>query len=176
MELIESVEDFVTTQDYTSRKMISGVEIIELPVFTDDGGLFLEIGRFDDQGTLESPAVKPRQISYSMVLPGAIKAWHLHRKQEDVWFVPPHERLLLGLWDCRKDSDTEDQLSRIVLGGGRGQLVRIPMGVAHGCANLSNAPASIFYFVTQQFDIKDPDELRFKWDTFGKEFWEMEKG
>jgi len=167
----------VTRQDYEPQARIEGVEIVDLRVLTDDGGSFLEMARFDDVGNLLSlPGVKPRQMNYSLVMPGAVKAWHLHYKQEDVWFVPPEQRLLLGLYDCRSGSPTEDDSMRVVLGGGRGRLIRIPMGVAHGCANVGTTPASIIYFVTQTFDIEDADEQRLPWDHFGADFWDMVKG
>ena len=168
--------DALSVQDYSGSVRIAGVEIVDLRVLNDDGGSFMEIARLTD-GLLEGfEGVEPRQMNYSLVMPGAVKAWHLHMKQEDVWFVPPEQRLLLGLWDCRAGSPTEDDSMRFVLGGGRARLVRIPQGVAHGCANLGPTPASIIYFVTQQFDLVDPDEHRLPWDHFGAEFWEMVRG
>ena len=45
-----------------------------------------------------------RQVNYSEMDPGVIKAFHLHRRQTDVWFVPPGDKMLLVLLDVRAGS------------------------------------------------------------------------
>jgi dTDP-4-dehydrorhamnose 3,5-epimerase len=122
------------------------------------------------------PHFQVRQCSYSEVLPGAVKAWHLHRKQDDLWFVPPSHRLLLGLLDVREGSRTYKRSMRVVLGGGVAKLAFVPAGVAHGAANLWQSTAAIFYFVSSQFDPQTPDELRLPWDALGSEFWQLQPG
>src|ERR1700712_3862854 len=97
----------ISTQEYPKRVMIEGVQIIDLRLLQDDGGSFAELVRFDETGHLLAvPSFQVRQSSYSSVLPGAIKAFHLHYNQDDVWFVPPTDRLLIGLVDARADSPT----------------------------------------------------------------------
>ena len=167
----------VSTQDYGRKTPITGVRIIDLRLMIDDGGSFAELVRFDENGNLEAvPEFKVRQSSYSLVLPGAIKAFHLHYNQEDVWFVPPTDRLLIGLIDARKDSATYNTSMRFVMGGGKTQLLYIPRGVGHGGANIGTLPATILYYVNQHFDLNDADERRLPWDVLGADFWEMTKG
>ena len=101
---------------------------------------------------------------------------HLHYNQEDVWFIMPYDRLLIGLFDARKDSPTYNQTMRFVMGAGRAQALYIPRGVAHGLANVWQQPANMIYFVNQCFDAKDPDERRLPWDILGEDFWEIKKG
>ena len=103
--------------------------------------------------------------------PGTIKAWHLHSRQEDLWFIPPHDRCLIGLLDVREESETYKRSMRFVMGAGRARLLLIPRGVAHGIANLGNRPASMFYFVNRAFDREEPDEQRLSWDVLGEGFW-----
>lgn len=167
----------LTTQEYTKKTPIEGVRIIDLRLMVDDGGSFAELVRLDEEGNLEAiPAFKVRQSSYSLVLPGAIKAFHLHFNQEDVWFVPPTDRLLIGLVDARKDSPTYGQSMRFVMGGCKAQLLYIPRGVAHGGANLWQEPATILYYVNQRFDLNDPDERRLPYDVVGADFWTITPG
>lgn len=167
----------VSTQEYPKRVIIDGVQIIDLRLMNDDGGSFAELVRFDEEGCLlQIPAFKVRQSSYSQVLPGAIKAFHLHYNQEDVWFVPPTDRMVIGLVDARKDSPTSGQTMRFVMGGGKAQLLYIPRGVGHGCANLGTESATILYYVNQHFNIADPDERRLPWDVLGSDFWEITPG
>jgi dTDP-4-dehydrorhamnose 3,5-epimerase-like enzyme len=93
-----------------------------------------------------------------------------------VWFVPPTDRLLAGLVDIRADSRSTGVSTRVVLGGGKAQLLFIPRGIAHGVANLGVAPGAIFYFVNQLFDITDPDERRLPYDIVGEKFWNIQPG
>jgi dTDP-4-dehydrorhamnose 3,5-epimerase len=167
----------LTTQHYGPTAVIDGVQRIDLRLMIDDSGSFAEVVRLDSAGRLEAlPGFQVRQTSYSLVLPGAIKAFHLHFNQDDVWFVPPTDRLLVGLIDTRASSPTYRLTGRYVLGGGKAQLLFIPRGVAHGASNTTDAPAHIFYFVNQQFSLTDPDERRLPWDIAGAEFWQQTPG
>jgi dTDP-4-dehydrorhamnose 3,5-epimerase-like enzyme len=167
----------LSTQDYSKKPTIDGVKLLDLRLMLDDGGSFAELVRLTEEGALEAfPDFTPRQSSYSEVLPGAIKAFHLHFNQEDVWFVPPTHRLLIGLVDVRKDSPTYKVSQRFVMGAGRAQLLHIPRGVGHGGANIWQQPASILYFVNQQFDLANPDERRLPWDVLGADFWQLSQG
>lgn len=167
----------LTTQSYEPLPTIDGVRRHDLRLMIDDGGSFAEVIRVDEHGHLEAfPEFQVRQSSYSMVLPGAIKAFHLHYGQDDVWFIPPTDRMLIGLIDCRDDSPTKGVSMRLVLGGGRAQLLFIPRGVAHGGANIGLTPVTILYFVNQQFSLNDPDERRIPWDILGPDFWKMTPG
>jgi dTDP-4-dehydrorhamnose 3,5-epimerase len=169
--------DHLTVQDYSAKPQIDGVRFLDLTRFVDDGGSFLELGRLSERGELfEGFGV--RQINYSTMLPGAVKAFHLHLAQNEIWFVPAESRLLLGLLDVRAASKTRDVSMRFVLGGGRSRAVYIPHGVAHGAANLSGATAPIIYMADRQFspDPEKTDEHRLPWDVLGAAFWQMERG
>lgn len=172
----EYVND-LSVQDYTKRPTIEGVQLIQLQMFLDDGGALAEILRLDENGNFQLiPEFKVRQSTFSQMMPGAIKAFHLHYNQEDVWFVMPYDRLLIGLFDARKDSPTYNKTMRFVMGGGRAQALYIPRGVAHGLANIWNQPANMIYFVNQRFDCEQPDEHRLPWDSLGADFWSLTKG
>ncbi|HEY9718738.1 MAG TPA: dTDP-4-dehydrorhamnose 3,5-epimerase family protein [Trichormus sp.] len=167
----------LSVQDYSKKPTIEGVQLINLNLFVDDGGHLTEIVRLDDNGNLQVlPEFKVRQSTHSQMLPGTIKAFHLHYNQEDVWFIMPADRLLIGLFDARKDSPTYNQSMRFVLGAGRSQILYIPRGVAHGLANPWDKPANMIYFVNQCFDANQPDEHRLPWDKLGEDFWEIRKG
>lgn len=164
-------------QDYGKQPQIEGVEIIPLRRFNDDGGSMTELGRLDDGLHQLVPGFTARQINYSVMEPLAIKAFHLHERQTDVWFVPPSDKILLVLSDVRAGSPSEGVVRRHVLGDGNSFLIRIPPGVAHGCKNLRTAaPSAIIYFVDVQFSVgEDCDEGRVPWDHFGAEVWEVER-
>src|SRR5882757_9615753 len=140
----QEYEKELSVQDYSKKTVIEGVQLINLNMFVDDGGSLAEIVRFDDNGNLQIlPEFKVRQTTFSQMLPGTIKAFHLHYNQEDVWFIMPYDRLLIGLFDCRKDSPTFNKSMRFVLGAGRAQVLYIPRGVAHGLANVWQHPSNM---------------------------------
>lgn len=176
-DLLPELAKLIQQQNYKKKAFIEGVQIIELKNFTGEDGYFLELARVNFDNTLLAlPKFELKQISYSVLTPGSIKAWHVHYNQEDLWFVPPESTMLVGLVDLRKNSTTANQQMRIVLGNHKTQLLMIPRGVAHGVSNIGTTPASMVYLLNQQFDLNDPDERRLPWDHFGKDFWLPQKG
>ena len=178
MGLTPEAADAYFVQDYGPRTPIGGVELLDRRWFHDDGAALTELGRFDAGAHLDLDGFTIRQLNYSLIEPGTIKAFHLHRHQTDVWYVPPHDRVLVVLGDARDGSATAGETMRIVLGGGSNRLLRIPPEVAHGARNIGTATARILYFTDRHFD-PDPgntDEGRLPWDFFGTDVWEIERG
>ena len=177
VELEEALTMNHRKQDYTPMFLPRGVVLFNLMRAPDDGGSVQELFRVKD-GDLWGPEghynFTVRQVNYSVVEPGAVKAWHLHKKQSDMWFVPPEDKLLVGLRDVRRI--TGGVTRRFVLGDGKSQLLLIPPGVAHGCANPYSQRAAIIYAVDQFFDREDTDESRLPANALGDKFWEVEQG
>lgn len=167
-----------SVQDYGAAKTIDGVEIIQLRRFNDDGGSMTELGRLLGGQHQQLAGFEVKQINYSTMEPGVIKAYHMHHRQTDVWYVPPHDKMLLVLHDARAGSPTEGVTMRRVLGDGNSQLVRIPPGVAHGVRNIGQTQGRIIYFVDLHFspDKDECDEGRLPWDHLGAEIWEIQRG
>ena len=176
-DIAEEWREHVSVQDYSSKPGIDGLAFVELRQLVDDGGAFLEMARLDEAGKcMVVEDFQVRQLNFSTLEPGAIKSWHVHYGQEDVWFIPPTSRLVVGLKDIREGSATEGNALRMTMGPGRSRLMLIPRGVAHGVANLTQQSQSMIYLVNQQFDLDDADERRLPWDAFGADFWEMTRG
>lgn len=177
MNIASVYAENLTTQGYVEKTSIDGVELIQLKMFADDGGNFLELFRLSD-GNIEGTAspFTARQISLSIMEPQVTKAYHIHKSQDDLWFVPPQHRLLVNLHDLRDGSSTFDVHKRLVLGGGQAQLLRIPTGVAHGVKNCYTTPMFLIYATSQQFNPNEPDEFRLPWDHFGSDVWDLQKG
>lgn len=176
MRLSREAESAFRVQSYGARPSIEGLARIELQRFNDEGGSLIELLRLQqDPPRAELAGFQLAQVNYSCLAAGTIKAFHVHRRQTDVWFVPPEDRVLLVVVDLRAQSPTEGQQMRMVLGDGRSALLRIPPGVAHGCRNLGDRPACLMYFTDLQFsaDPADCDEGRLPWDYLGPEVWEI---
>jgi len=178
IELSEPAKRAFTIQDYAPAPQVAGVNVIELRRFADEAGSMTELGRFTAGVPEAFPGFILRQVNYSEIEPGAIKAFHLHRAQTDIWYVPPGDKLLLVLIDVRAGSPTEGVKTRLVLGDGASRLVRIPPGVAHGVKNLAQARGRVIYFTDVLFS-PDPelcDEGRLPWDYAGHDVWERPRG
>jgi len=178
MELSREAGRAWNLQSYDPSPRIDGVEIVGLERHADDGGSMTELARLRDGALAGLAGFSVCQVNYSEIAPGAIKAFHLHARQTDVWFVPPSDRLLCVLIDVRAGSPTEGLRTRMLLGDGNSRLVRIPPGVAHGGRNLAATTGRIIYFTDLHFS-GDPatcDEGRLPWDFAGPEVWEVTRG
>jgi dTDP-4-dehydrorhamnose 3,5-epimerase len=165
-------------QSYAPAPTIAGVQITDLKRHHDDGGSMTELARLVDGVPQGMAAFTVRQVNFSEIEPGAIKAFHLHTRQTDLWFVPPSDRVLLILVDVRKGSPTEGATMRFMLGNGASRTVRIPPGVAHGARNMGTAPGRIIYFTDLHFsaDPSECDEGRLPWDYLGADVWDATRG
>lgn len=177
MKIASQFQKDITTQTYTARPKIEGLEIKQLAFHNDDGGNFSELFRVTD-GKIEGLATPfdVRQVSMSVLTPQTIKAYHVHYHQDDLWYVSPYDRILVNFIDLREDSPTFNNKIRMVLGAGKNLAVRIPAGVAHGAANVYERNMTLIYATSDQFNAEDPDERRLPWDFFGSELWELTKG
>lgn len=149
--------------------MIDGVKIKDLRVFNDTPdldqpevkpGIFMEVLRESD-GLMSKFA----QSNFSIAYEETIKAFHWHKKQDDLWFIASGKAAIV-LYDQRKDSPTFGKTQVINAGTDDYKLVLIPMGVAHGYKVLSKEPCLLFYHVTNEYNPKNLDEERI--DPFDK--------
>jgi len=177
MKLTPEIRSLFKVQDYGKRPVIDGVAVVPVRRFNDDGGSMTELARLDEGRAQALAGFSAAQINYSTLEPGVVKAFHVHHRQTDVWYVPPEDRVLLVLVDVREGSPTEKVATKLVLGDGASALVRIPPGVAHGCRNVGERTARIVYMTDVHFSAEPgaTDEGRLPWDLVGAEIWEPAK-
>lgn len=133
---------------------IDGVVARELVTHLDGRGFFREIIRATDDSFAEGFG----QWSHSLMYQGVIKAWHIHQKQVDWWYVASGV-LKVVLYDKRPDSPTSRVLMELLMGEGQTpQVLRIPPGVAHGCKCVSG-PANLFYITSNTYDPSDEGRI-----------------
>lgn len=134
--------------------MIEGTVLVDLVTHTDERGFFREIIRVTDEFFAEGFG----QWSHSLVYPGVIKAWHIHKKQIDWWYVC-NGLLKVALHDTRPDSPSYRETMEFLMGDDQpARLLRIPPGVAHGCKCL-NGPANLFYVTSKVYDPDDEGRI-----------------
>ncbi len=137
---------------------MEGVVLKALVRHGDDRGFFQEILR-EDEGLLR----RFGQASLSKTYPGVIKAFHYHKRQDDLWFFPVgHAQVVLH--DLRSDSPSRGETQVFYMGEDLPSLLLIPAGVAHGYRVLGPTPLMIVYFTTEAYVREDPDEYRIPWD------------
>jgi dTDP-4-dehydrorhamnose 3,5-epimerase len=178
MDISRDAKRAFQLQAYGPAPAIDGVALMPLARHADDGGSLTELVRLADGCAEGLPGFTVRQVNFSELAPGAIKAFHLHVRQTDVWYVPPGDRMLIVLLDVRQGSPTEGTRMRLVLGDGGSRLLRIPPGVAHGVRNLGPAPGRVVYFTDLHFSAEPSscDEGRLPWDFAGADVWEVTRG
>jgi dTDP-4-dehydrorhamnose 3,5-epimerase len=178
MEFTPDAKRAFHVQTYGAAPAIGGVRVVELVRHADDGGSITELARLTDGRAAGLDGFTVRQVNYSEMAPGAIKAFHLHARQTDVWYVPPSDRMLVVLLDVRKGSRTEGARQRVVLGHGASRLLLIPPGVAHGVRNVGEATGRLVYLVDLPFSTEPAacDEGRLPWDFAGADVWETTRG
>src|SRR2546427_981186 len=145
MEFSPDAKRAFHVQTYGAATAIDGVRVVELTRHADDSGAMTELARLTDGRAAGLGDFSVRQVNYSEMAPGAIKAFHLHARQTDVWFVPPSDRMLVVLLDVREGSRTEGARQRVVLGNGGARLLLIPPAAAHGVPHPDEAAGRLGY-------------------------------
>jgi dTDP-4-dehydrorhamnose 3,5-epimerase len=82
------------------------------------------------------------EIYFSMVYPGAIKAWHLH-KEMTLNYAVPVGMVKLVCYDDRKESPTRGNLAELHVGALNYALVTIPPRVWNGFKGEGSVPALV---------------------------------
>lgn len=154
-----------------SKHLIEGVRIAPVSLWADDRGYFLEISR-SGKGLVEAFSPDSTQVSAALTYPGAIKAFHFHRHQTDVWCVA-QGMFQVALVDLRPGSPTFSLKNTLYIGALRPWQVLIPPGVGHGYKVIGSDPAMLVY-VTDRF-YNPEDEGRIPYNHPGIAYdWELQ--
>lgn len=139
--------------------MIEGVVEKALRVKPDERGHLMEMFRSDDE-LFE----RFGQAYVTTTYPGVVKAWHMHKKQDDN-VVCIRGMVKMALYDGREGSGTKGELMEIFMGEHRPVLVHIPKGVYHGWKCISDYECFVVNVPTELYDYENPDEFRLPFDT-----------
>lgn len=134
--------------------MIAGVKVKQLKTIPDERGRLMEMLRNDDD-----IFVRFGQLYMTTVYPGAVKAWHYHKKQLDS-FVVVKGMLKLVLFDGRPGSKTKGEVNEFFIGEHNQMLVQIPNNVYHGFKGISDTETIVINAPTEAYNAKKPDEFR----------------
>lgn len=139
--------------------------IIPLRTFLDERGMVRHMMRCTDPHFSQFG-----EIYFSVIFPGAIKAWYVHRKME-LNYAVISGNIKLILYDIRENSRTHGELQEIFMGEDNYVLVKVPPNIINGftcvggekaivanCASIPHDPDEI-----ERLDPFDPT-IRYKWD------------
>lgn len=149
--------------------MIDGVVITPLRQIPDERGKIMHMLRSDDP-----QFERFGEIYFSMVYPGAIKAWHIHTKMTLNYAVVAG-MVKLVLYDPRPSSPTKGEVQEIFLGEQNYARVKIPPGIYNGFKGVGTIPALVANCSTIPHD---PAEIR-RLDPFSKDIpysWDLRHG
>jgi dTDP-4-dehydrorhamnose 3,5-epimerase len=128
---------------------IEGVVIKPLKQIPDERGKVMHMLRADDP-----EFEKFGEIYFSVVYPGVIKGWHLH-KSMTLNYTVVSGMIKLVLYDSRENSPTKGNLQEIFLGQDNYCLVKIPKGIINGVKGIGQKPAIIANCATEPHDPKE---------------------
>jgi dTDP-4-dehydrorhamnose 3,5-epimerase len=114
------------------------------------------------------------EIYFSLVYPGAIKGWHIHRRMTLNYAVPVG-MVKLVCYDDRPDSPSRGVIQELHVGELQYVLVTIPPDVWNGFKGVGTTPALVANCATEPHD---PDEIE-RLDPIGGRIpydWELRHG
>ncbi len=141
---------------------IDGLKVIELDVYGDKRGFFVERFNRKKWTELNLPVDYP-QDNHSRSAPGVLRGLHFQA-------TPPQGKMVgcVGgrIWDVavdiRPNSPTIGKSFGLELSDENGKLLWIPAGFAHGFCVLGDEPADVLYKVTSLYNPQG--ESGIKWD------------
>ena len=132
------------------EKKIEGMIVKPLKRIPDERGGVYHMLRCDDP-IFENFG----EIYFSVVYPGVIKGWHLH-KEMTLNYAVIQGMVKLVLYDDREGSLTKGNLMELFLGEDNYCLVKIPPGIWNGFKGVGSKPAIVANCATLPHD---PNEI-----------------
>ncbi|HVT61457.1 MAG TPA: dTDP-4-dehydrorhamnose 3,5-epimerase family protein [Thermoanaerobaculia bacterium] len=150
----------VTPEGVPVAPRIAGVAVRMATTHVDERGEICEI---------YSPAwgLGPVPLVYvyqSLVRPGKVKGWVVHRLQDDRLFVSLGF-IKIVLYDARSESPTLGMVNEILLSERNRGLVIVPQGVYHAVQNIGESDALFLNMPSLPYDHANPDKYRLPLDT-----------
>ena len=130
--------------------MIRDVQIHPLRQIPDDRGKVMHMLRRGDPSFEQFG-----EIYFSVVYPGVVKGWHLHKRMTMNYAVVSG-MIKLVVYDDREGSSTRGEFQEIFSGEDNYALITIPPGIWNGFKGIGVKPAIVANCATEPHD---PDEI-----------------
>ncbi|MBR9703002.1 dTDP-4-dehydrorhamnose 3,5-epimerase [Candidatus Woesearchaeota archaeon] len=132
---------------------IEGVSIKPLKKIPDERGAIYHMLRKDDSDFTEFG-----EIYFSMIYPGVIKGWHIH-KEMTLNYTVVSGMIKLVLYDARKDSKTKGNILEISMGEENYVRVTIPPGIWNGFKGMGDKKAIVANCASMPHDPEEIDRM-----------------
>jgi dTDP-4-dehydrorhamnose 3,5-epimerase len=144
---------------------IKGVVIRNLLKLADSRGWLTELFRNDDL----FPEFYPAMAYLSLTVPGLTRGPHEHVDQADLFcFIGP-SNFKLRMWDNRKDSETFQGVTTLMVGQDNPVSVLVPRGVVHAYQNVGDVDGLVINCPNRLYKgegrKEDVDEIRHESDA-----------
>lgn len=130
--------------------MIEGVLVHPLRQIPDERGKVMHMLRRDDPHFEEFG-----EIYFSVVYPGAVKGWHLHKRMT-LNYAVISGMIKLVLYDDREGSPSRGRFMELFIGEANYVLVRIPPGIWNGFKGIGEKAAIVANCATLPYS---PEEI-----------------
>ena len=159
-------------ETFINKTSISGLFVIERPVFKDDRGFFHEIFRLNDLEKVTGIKFNPVQWSHSLSLPKIIRA--IHSEDWNKLVYPVTGKMFAAIADVRPDSPTFRKVESFTFDNTEENSTHKALFLSKGLGNsicvVGNQPVDYVYLVDEYWDNSkargiawdDPD-LAIKW-------------
>jgi len=117
--------------------MIDGVLVKPLSQIADERGKVMHMLRADD-----SHFEQFGEIYFSVVYPGVVKGWHLH-KEMTLNYAVISGMVKFVLYDPRENSPTKGEIQELFIGEDNYVLVKVPPGIYNGFKGMGVKPAIV---------------------------------
>jgi dTDP-4-dehydrorhamnose 3,5-epimerase len=117
--------------------MIEGVLVKPLSQIADERGKVMHMLRADDPHFEQFG-----EIYFSVVYPGVVKGWHLH-KEMTLNYAVVSGMIKFVLYDPRKSSPTRGEVQELFIGEDNYVLVKVPPGIYNGFKGMGVKPAIV---------------------------------
>jgi len=133
--------------------MIEGVIVQKLKQIVDERGKVLHMLRADS-----SIFTRFGEIYFSVINPGAVKAWRRHLKMTQ-HFAVPVGKIKLVLYDNRENPLNSGKIETLEIGEDNYCLVRIPPLIWYGFQGISSFPSLIVNCTDIPYDLAEIERL-----------------
>ena len=130
--------------------MIKGVLVKPLSQIADERGKVMHMLRADDPDFEQFG-----EIYFSVVYPGVVKGWHLH-KEMTLNYAVISGMIKFVLYDPRENSPTKGEIQELFIGEDNYVLVKVPPGIYNGFKGMGVKPAIVANCATLPHS---PDEI-----------------
>ena len=141
-------------------KFLDGMSFRPSTAIHDERGHLTEI--FDSRWDGSREAYPQSYIS--VVMPGVVKGWALHKTHDDRYFIVSG-KLLVVTFDPRPESSTYGQINKTILSADKPGLFKIPMFVWHADWNIGTENAVLINLPSVPYNHENPDKYRLPLDT-----------